>query len=156
MYITLSVFCIFLFKSYFLLVRNFISQMSIFLLSPARRLLYFLLFYNLSSFLLFISYFKVYIKTVNRHHCSLHAFVFCCWASTCELKFNIIFIMPIISTLMPNKMANPSHSQLYIFDDSQFKEYCSIMNSVRGSIFALAQLTNNQKFLHHARKSQTL
>ena len=57
---------------------------------------------------------------------------------------------------MPNKMANPSHSQLYIFDDCQFKEYCSIMNSVRGSIFALAQLTNNQKFLHHARKSQTL
>ena len=44
---------------------------------------------------------------------------------------------------MSYEIATVSHSQLYIVDDLQFKEYYSIKGSVRGSFFALAQLKNN-------------
>ena len=44
---------------------------------------------------------------------------------------------------MSNEIATVSHSQLYIVDDPQFKEYYSIKGSVQGSFFALAQLKNN-------------
>ena len=41
---------------------------------------------------------------------------------------------------MPNKMANVSHSQPYILDGSQLKEYYNITGSAGSSFFTLAWL----------------
>ena len=76
------------------------------------------------------------------------------FAALIRLKFTIIFITQIISKI-PTKMANVGHLQLYILDESQFKEYYSITRSVRGSFFCFTMTDKNLKISLHAKKDTT-